>query len=167
MEAIELHKLESLIIRIDGVILDRNTDAIRYHRKNEFIPSVFWDNETRLPKYCREDVKELITETMPRLCRKNQIDYNIFDTDWNIQYDYDDSPEQESKYIIYSNESIHIDGRAGTGKTYIVNKIINELKERKIKYMCLSPTNKAANLINGTTIHSIFYKFERCKKSLF
>ena len=97
-----------------GVILDRNTDAIRYHRKNEYIPSVFWDNEKQFPKYCREEAKELITETMPRLCRKNEIDYNIFDIDWNIQYDYDESPEQEAKYIIDSNESIHIDGRAGT-----------------------------------------------------
>ena len=45
MEAIELHKLESLIIKNGGVILDRNTDAICYHRENEFIPSLFWDNE--------------------------------------------------------------------------------------------------------------------------
>ena len=51
---------------------------------------------------------------MPRLCRKNEYNTSIFDIDWNIQYDYDESPEQEAKYIIYSNESIHIDGRAGT-----------------------------------------------------
>ena len=98
---------------------------------------------------------------MPRLCRKNQLDYDIFDIDWKIQYDYDESPEQKAKYIIESNKSIHIDGRAGTGKTYIVNKIIDELKERKIKYMCFSPTNKGARLINGSTIHSIYYKFEK------
>ena len=103
---------------------------------------------------------------MPRLCRKNEFNTSVFDIDWNIQYDYDESLEQESKYIIDTNESIHIDGRAGTGKTYIVNKIIDELKERKIKYMCFSPTNKGSRLINGNTIHSIFYKFEKCKKSL-
>ena len=60
-----------------------------------------------------------------------------------------------------------IDGRAGTGKTYIVNNVIDQLKERKIKYVSLSPTNKGARLISGSTIHSIYYKFEKCKKSLF
>ena len=41
------------------------------------------------------------------------------------------------------------------------------MKERKIKYVSLSPTNKGARLISGATIHSIYYKFEKCKKSLF
>lgn len=99
-------------------------------------------------------------------CRNKQLDYDVFNLEWNIKYDFDGSPEEEAINIIETNKSIHIDGRAGTGKTYIVNKIIDQLKERKIKFMCFSPTNKGARLINGTTIHSIFYKFEKCKKSL-
>ena len=167
MEAIELHKLESLIIENNGVILDRNTDAIRYHRKSEFVPSVFWDKQKQYPKYAKEEVKPLVNESLPHMSRNHHLDYDIFDINWNVKYDYNNSPEEEAKYIIESNKSVHIDGRAGTGKTYIVNKIIDELKEQKIKYLSFSPTNKGARLIKGTTIHSIFYKFEKCKKSLF
>ena len=167
MESIELHKLESIIIKNGATILDRNTDAIRYHHKKELIIDIFWDDEKQFPKYAKEDAKELTTETMPRLCRKQVLEYDIFDLDWNIQYDFEGTPEQEAISIIEKNDSIHIDGRAGTGKTFIVNKVIQELKNQKIKYLCFSPTNKGARLINGTTIHSIFYKFEKCKKSLF
>ena len=44
MEAIELHKLETLIIQAGGTVLDRNTDAIRYSAKKELnISGYFWD----------------------------------------------------------------------------------------------------------------------------
>ena len=95
------------------------------------------------------------------------MEYDDFKSEWDIKYDYDGTPEKEAINIIESNKSLHVDGRAGTGKTYIVNKIIDQLKENKIKYVSLSPTNKGARLIYGKTIHSIYYKFERCKKSLF
>ena len=48
-----------------------------------------------------------------------------------------------------------------------MNQIINKLKEEKIKYICLSPTNKGARLINGGTIHSLYYKFKKSKKLLY
>ena len=69
--------------------------------------------------------------------------------------------------IVDSNKSIHIDGRAGTGKTYLVNRVIDELKGRGKKYMCFSPTNKGARLIGGNTIHSIYFKFKSNKRALF
>ena len=37
MEAIELHRLESIIKKQGGVALDRNTDAIRYHAKKKLL----------------------------------------------------------------------------------------------------------------------------------
>ena len=167
MEAIELHRLESIIRKHNGVPLDRNTDAILYHSKKEIIPEIFWDEEKKIMKYAPESAKELMIESMPNLKRKHVLDYDLFDNDWKIQYDYKGNVQNEAERIVLSNQSYHIDGRAGTGKTYLVNQIVNQLKEKKIKYICLSPTNKGARLIHGATIHSLYYKFKKSKKLLY
>ena len=55
--------------------------------------------------------------------------------------------------IIDRNKGCFIDGMAGTGKTYILNKVIDKLEKKGIQYMRLSPTNKGALLIGGQTLH--------------
>lgn len=45
MEAVELHKLETLIIKKGDIVLDRNTDAIRYSSKKEIIINKFWGDK--------------------------------------------------------------------------------------------------------------------------
>jgi Cdc6-like AAA superfamily ATPase len=40
-------------------------------------------------------------------------------------------------------------GRAGTGKSYLTNKVIKELKKQNKKYLAFSPTNKGARIIGG------------------
>ena len=165
MEALELHRLESIIIKNGGYILDRNTDAIRYCAKKEVkIDDCFWSEG--VAKYQTEDAKELKFEKLPRMKRMNNLDISVFDLPWNIQYDYESSAEDKAAEIINSNQSIHIDGRAGTGKTYLTNKVIDRLKEKEIKYLAFSPTNKGARLINGKTIHSMYYKFQHNKNML-
>ena len=168
MEALQLHTLENIIINKKGVILDRNTDAIRYARKEPInISDYFWNDEKTVLKYHNEVVKPLKCEVLPRMCRKHQLDYNIFNLQWNIQYDYDGTAQEEAKRIIDTNQSIHINGRAGTGKTYLVNKVIDELKARGKICKGFSPTNKGARLIGGNTIHSLYFKFKSNKKGLF
>lgn len=162
MEAIELHTLETIIKKDGGIILDRNTDAIRYVRKNPInIKNRYWDNERTVLKYQKEEPKPLRCESLPKKCRKNELDLNVFNLNWNM-LEYTDA-----KSIVEMKQSIHINGRAGTGKTFIVNKIMEELKKQKINYLAYSPTNKGALLINGKTIHSLYYKFKANKKSLF
>jgi hypothetical protein len=95
------------------------------------------------------------------------MDMSVYELDWNTQYDYYGTADEEACRIIDRNTSIHIDGRAGTGKTYIVKKIMNELKARGKTSLAFSPTNKGARLIGGKTIHSFYYKFKSNKKSLF
>jgi ATP-dependent exoDNAse (exonuclease V) alpha subunit len=82
---------------------------------------------------------------------------------WNIQYDYDNIDETVEN-LVSSENSCHIDGSAGTGKTYLVKKIMENLDLKNIKYLAFSPTNKGARLINGNTIHSVYYKFKNSKK---
>lgn len=52
---------------------------------------------------------------------------------------------------INSGKSLLIIGRAGTGKSYIINEFSKNNKTIRLAY-----TNKAANNINGTTLHKFF-----------
>ena len=57
------------------------------------------------------------------------------------------------KEILDSIESIHIDGRAGTGKSTLIKMLQAEMEKREISFISLAPTNKACRIINGQTIH--------------
>lgn len=168
MEAIELHKLEQIILRNKGIILDRNTDAIRYHSKREInLSDYYWDDLKTIQKFQAEIPKELQHESSKALCRPDSLDRDSFELDWDIQYDYTDITQKVNQ-ILESCESIHINGRAGTGKTFFCNKIISELKSRNKKFLAFTPTNKSARLLLdcGKTMHSLLYKFQNNKKGL-
>ena len=75
--------------------------------------------------------------------------------------------EEKALEIVQTGESCHIDGAAGTGKTWLANCVRNVLDQKNIRYLALAPTNKAARLIGGKTIHSLYYKFKHSKKALF
>jgi len=167
MEAMELHKLECLIETNGGTILDRNTDAIRYSAKEEMnISNYYWDDNEEVQKYQKEEAKPLQVERLSSFCRADNLDKAKFNLSWNITYDYDVTADEKAKEIIDSNKSFHIDGRAGTGKSYLTNKVIDQLKQDDIKYLAFSPTNKGARIIGGRTIHSVYYKFKHNKYKL-
>jgi DNA replication protein DnaC len=162
LEALELHKLETLIINNGGVCLDRNTDAIRYYADEEIILNEYYDDNKTVCKYKIEEPNELKCSHLGNQVRSHNLDYqNKFILPFNITNDYTDI-----NGIIDSNKSVHIDGRAGCGKTYLTNGILKELKTRGIIYKCFSPTNKGARLIDGNTIHSLYNKYKRNKTKL-
>ena len=166
MEAVELHRLEQLIVKRGGIVLDRNTDAIRYTVRSEVNLPQCWDEAGLVPKYQQEEPKPLEKEVLPRMHRDTPYDASVFDLKWDVQDDYDGTAEEVAKVIVSSGKSFHIDGRAGTGKSYLVNRIIDELKSQKKHYLGFSPTNKGARIINGNTIHSIYFKYKSCKRKL-
>jgi hypothetical protein len=131
------------------------------------ISSYFWDDDMQVPKYQHEDPKELSIEVLVGMKRDLKFDATPFQLVWNTQYDYEGTVAEEATRIIESGASFHIDGRAGTGKSYLVNQIRAKLDEEKKGYMGLSPTNKGARIIGGQTIHSIYYKFKNNRKVLF
>jgi hypothetical protein len=92
---------------------------------------------------------------------------DVFVLPWQIQKDYDGTAEEEARRIVNSGKSCHIDGRAGTGKSYLVNRIMDELRTQNKKFMGFSPTNKGARIIGGHTIHSIYFKYQANKSKLF
>lgn len=57
---------------------------------------------------------------------------------------------------VYHGKNIFLTGKAGTGKSFIVKKIIKDLKCLGKKVVAIAPTGVAANNIGGQTIHSLF-----------
>lgn len=56
--------------------------------------------------------------------------------------------------ILKSGENVFLTGSAGTGKTFLLNKFIQYLKNEKIKVGITASTGIASTHIGGTTIHS-------------
>ncbi len=53
-----------------------------------------------------------------------------------------------------SGKSLLLDSRAGTGKSYVINKVSEHFGEKGVRRIAF--TNKASNNINGQTIHKFF-----------
>lgn len=51
-------------------------------------------------------------------------------------------------------ESVFITGGAGTGKSYLIRKIIDELEKNNLKILITASTGTAAYNINGRTVHN-------------
>ena len=56
--------------------------------------------------------------------------------------------------ILHSGENVFITGQAGSGKTYLLNKFINEARKKGKTVAVTATTGLAATHLNGTTIHS-------------
>jgi len=52
--------------------------------------------------------------------------------------------------------NIFLQGKAGTGKSFVTNHVIDILKQAGKKIVAIAPTGIAANNIGGQTIHSMF-----------
>lgn len=191
-EAIELHKLSNIIKEIGGQILDLNTDCVSCCFKNNKCPftkidntmninNYFFDKQKLIPKY-KFELKEhrLSTERLAKF--KRLIKYEHNEINWKIISDVSDNNFQplidqiigkETDQLPFFNESdyneciqsVNIDARAGCGKTTLLKMIQEQLTNRGIKFVALAPTNKAARLLNGQTIHK-FASTYKTRKSI-
>ncbi len=55
--------------------------------------------------------------------------------------------------IIDNKMSCNLDGPAGSGKITLLKQLMAKMDDKGPNYVVLAPTNKAANIINGMTIH--------------
>lgn len=60
------------------------------------------------------------------------------------------------KELALSGRNVFLTGQAGTGKSFIVRDVMQELDSLGRKVVAVAPTGIAANNINGQTIHSLF-----------
>ena len=80
---------------------------------------------------------------------------------WNIEmYNLSNDFEPIVKEIVASKKSINIEGRAEVGKSHFINTLKTELDIKGLKYVALAPTNKAARVIDGMTIHKFIASFK-------
>lgn len=65
------------------------------------------------------------------------------------------TPEQaEALRALRDGRNVFLSGNAGTGKSYVLNAFISDLKARNVDFLALAPTGIAAlNLTDGSTIH--------------
>lgn len=71
---------------------------------------------------------------------------------------YSDNAEAQDliRLINYTNDSVFLTGKAGTGKSTLLRNLIKQISKR---YIILAPTGIAALNVEGQTLHS-FFQFE-------
>jgi 5-methylcytosine-specific restriction enzyme A len=172
-EAMELHRLKTLVESKGGVVTDINTDAITCTFPNDKFPfdlideknlDYYWDELKTVPKYKLEPNAKRVK--YPKLVHYMRFDnYTLHTEPWDITPDVPDNNfEPLINKILDSNESWLINGPPGAGKTTLINKIKEYLTNNNKVYKCLAPTNLAALLIDGTTVHKFACKLKKLTK---
>ena len=74
---------------------------------------------------------------------------------YNLLNQYKDNPEalEVIRLINYTNDSVFLTGKAGTGKSTLLKKITSQLNRN---FIIVAPTGIAAINVSGQTIHSFF-----------
>jgi 5-methylcytosine-specific restriction enzyme A len=172
-EAMELHRLKTLVESKGGVVTDINTDAITCTFPDDKFPfgliddknlDYYWDEFKTVPKYKLEPNAKRVK--YPKLVHYMRFDnYTLHTEPWDITPDVPDNNfEPLINKILDSNASWLINGPPGAGKTTLINKIKEYLTNNNKVYKCLAPTNLAALLIDGTTVHKFACKLKKLTK---
>jgi len=170
----ELHMLKQLVESKGGTVTDLNTDAITCTFEDDTFPfeliddknlaEYYWDDNKTTPKYKLEPVGKHVK--YPKLVKyMRSEEYSMDEKEWNTTPDVEGNDfEPLVNKIIDSAQSWLITGPPGAGKTTLINKIKQNLTDNDKFYKCLAPTNLAALLIDGTTIHKFSCKLKKLKK---
>ncbi len=62
--------------------------------------------------------------------------------------------QQQALYILNSGQNVYLTGAAGSGKTYVLNQFIADLRKRRVSVGVTASTGIAATHLGGITIHS-------------
>ena len=154
MENIEMYKLKKLIESKGGVVLDLNTDACSCIFPDDVLPleliddenikGYYYDKNQEFPKYKIEIKDRLKHESCKNMMRTDT--YQPPKIYWNNYKDVEDNNfepliDKLFEDVFDENESLHIEGPPGYGKSYLVKQIQKKLDEQNKKYISLGPTN--------------------------
>jgi hypothetical protein len=117
------------------------------------VKGYYYDEAKTLAKYKIEPKEERLQ--VARLARYKRSDmYTHAVQKWTLFEDVKDNDFSNLvNNIMDDNKSIVINGRAGCGKSTLIKKIQDSLTQQGIEYMTLAPTNKAARIVDGMTMH--------------
>ena len=168
IENILIHQLKVLIESKNGTVIDLNTDACSCIFPDDVFPFKMLDDENldnyfyddKVPLYKLEFKDGLKHERCKKMIRTEF--YSIDKLKWNEYEDVNDNDfEPLVETIIESEQSFHILGRAGTGKSTLIKQIQEKLNEEKKIYITLCPTNKACLVIkDAMTLCKFSNKFK-------
>jgi ATP-dependent exoDNAse (exonuclease V) alpha subunit len=168
IEACKLHELTKRIEKKGGIVMHLNTDCVTAMFPDDINPfkcirdpitnknnvkGFYYDIAHTKPMYKLEDKDNCPVSERLSKYRRNEV-YKLVQSDWNVLNDVEDNNFQPLvDKILDNNMSINIDGLAGTGKSTLIKLLQSEMRIRGISFKSLAPTNKAARVINGQTIH--------------
>ena len=168
-EQIEIHKLMMLVKSKGGTVLDVNTDAVNCMFEDNKFPFAliediqldghYWDTDNKVYKYKIEYNKDrLKTSKMLQTMRVELYEIKRY-YNWRVTADVDDNNfEPLVDKIIDSNESCFITGPGGVGKSSLIKLTQERLNITGKSYVSRAPTNLAALIIGGMTIHKFCTK---------
>ncbi len=93
------------------------------------------------------------------LMKRQRFNFNNLDKN-DRRYEYLNKFNELSDKIIQSNQSYFITGPGGSGKTTLLKQIQSTLTKQDKKHITLCPTNLAALLVGGMTIHKFSTKIK-------
>ena len=150
-EAIELHKLSELIKDKGGKPILLKTDCVIYENDEPIdLSEEYWDEHKQIKKYKNELFVSLVSHPVKIVNDEKLV---ISQKEYNELQDNDNIISQ----IIQSQKGLLILGSAGTGKTYLLNKLVEALNDKN--KLRLAPTNVSALLINGQTLNLFMHAF--------
>ena len=173
LEAIELHKLKLIIESKGGVVLDLSTDCIicnfpetnklPFELDDDNLKGYYFDDENKVNKYKIEHTNDRLRFAKMEQFRRRET-YTYTPQPYNLYNDVQDNDFTPLvNTILEKEQSFNILGPAGTGKSYLIKQIQEELTNRKQKYYSLAPTNKASLIIDGMTLHKFVSKLKSKK----
>ena len=162
MEAIQLKKLASLIEANHGTVIDLSTDCVSavfasntqpFRLDGSNLADFYFDAKQQVPCYkIEEKDARLSHEQLAHYLRKEKVEMSS--QEWQVIPDTetnDFTPLVDR--IIDGRLSCNLDGPAGSGKSTLLRQLMTKMDSTGLNYVALAPTNKAANIIKGMTIH--------------
>lgn len=139
--------LDDLIIELGGYdnLMYRKTDYIVMDYNNKLKSANITDD---IGGYKKEQIPIKFNYKI-----NEDVIYHYYKTDWNKINDIQTSDDYNSVINHLKNSSLMINARAGTGKSFTIQKVIEHFGNDCI---VLAPTNKSALNIKGKTIHKYF-----------
>ncbi|MBC7766561.1 AAA family ATPase [Arenimonas sp.] len=150
--------------RLESGVWDLDNTSTMYSNQNvvqakKEMENEFWDDGKKVAKY---KVESTLKDKNGRTENKDETVLNYAHPTYKVIQDVETNDVSGLvKQLVGMDSSFQIDGRAGVGKTFLINAIRKELDRKQMSYICLAPTHKAKALMgrNAETIHSFFSKF--------